>query len=130
MKIVNNQKYNNIPFYIILISIIISIFLMFNISYRNNKSEQEKYVRNRNILRNLDFDSDSLKICSRSSDDLVKYFETGDTSHVSLYTYKEDKEPSNITIDLINIITNEGNAEKNNKNYLSHLAPMVIFCIL
>ena len=45
MKIVNNQKYNNIPFYIILISIIISIFLMFNISYRNNKSEQEKYVR-------------------------------------------------------------------------------------
>ena len=68
-----------------------------------------EYNSSKNILRNLDFTSDSLEVCSRSSEDLVKYFQTGDTSYVTLYIYQEDEEPSKIIISLINILSDEGN---------------------
>jgi len=42
----------------------------------------------------------------------VNYFQTGDTNYVTLYAYQEDEEPSNITISLLNILSDEGNDDE------------------
>ena len=130
----NKNHYLSI-FYIILISILISSLLIINSPFRTKQKEKENIynngINNRlNILRNLDFNSDGTKICSRSSDDLVKYFQTGDISYVKLYQYDEDIEPSEIIISLINILSSEGDSDENNENYLNHLKPMIIFLVL
>ena len=70
--------------------------------------------------------SDSLEVCSRSSEELVNYFQTGDTNLVKLYEYQEDSEPSNTTIYLINILSDEGDSGDNSKKYAKHLAPMIV----
>ena len=130
----NKNHYLSI-FYIILISILISSLLIINSLFRTKQKEKENIynngINNRlNILRNLDFNSDGTKICSRSSEDLVKYFQTGDTSYVKLYQYDEDIEPSDKVISLINLLSSEGDSDENNENYLNHLKPMIIFSVL
>ena len=77
----------------------------------------------------MDFTSDSLEVCSRSSEDLVNYFQTGDTNYVTLYVYQEDEEPSNITISLLNILSDEGN-DDDTQNYKDHLSSAIIFLVL
>ena len=106
-------------YYIILIGILFSPLLIINSSYKIKQRELSKMNNNDNnsdinFLRKLDFNSDSMEICSKSSDDLINYFKTGDTNYVSLYTYEEDKEPSEITITYINLITGEGDEDENN----------------
>ena len=135
MKPSKKKKYNFTTYYIILISILISPLLILNSSYKIKQRNQAKlnnneYISKKNILRNLDFNSDSLEVCSRSSEELVNYFQTGDTNLVKLYEYQEDSEPSNTTIYLINILSDEGDSGDNSKKYAKHLAPMIVFTIL
>ena len=90
MKPSKKKKYNFTSYYIILISILISPLLILNSSYKIKQRNQAKlnnneYISKKNILRNLDFNSDSLEVCSRSSEELVNYFQTGDTNLVKLY---------------------------------------------
>ena len=136
MKFLEKKKFHFSILYIILISILFSFLLTINSSYINNQRIQEKekilndkYVYKSNILRKLDFVSDSLKVCSRSSKDLVKYFETGDTNYVKLYSYDEEIEPSEDIINFINILSNEGDSKENNNKYIKHLSPMIVFLI-
>ena len=120
MKHSKKKKYNLTTYYIILISILISPLLILNSSYKVKQRNQSKLNNNeynlkKNNLRNLDFNSDSLEVCSRSSEELVNYFQTGDTNLVKLYEYQEDSEPSNTTIYLINILSDEGDSGDNTK---------------
>ena len=122
-------------YYIILISILISPLLIINSSYKLKQREQSKINDNdknsdMNFLRKLDFKSDSLEICSKSSEDLINYFKTGDTNYVTLYAYDENKEPSEIAITYVNIIEGEGDEDENMDKIKNHLAPMIIFIIL
>ena len=137
-----NKKCDYSIFYIIILiisSILISSLLISNyfLGIKQRKKEKEKeniskkdLIKKLNIFRNLDFASDGTEICSRSSDDLVKYFQTGDTNYVELYHYNEDVEPSEIIISLINILTGEGNFDENNKKYSIQLIPFAIFFFL
>jgi hypothetical protein len=72
--------------------------------------------------RKLNFYTDSLKICARSSENLIKYFETGDTQYVELYEYKNEEEPSNYTLQFIKIISGDTNEEDAKNTLLSHYA--------
>ena len=122
-------------YYIILIGILFSPLLIINSHYKIQQRELSKANNNDNnsdinFLRKLDFNSDSMEICSKSSDDLINYFKTGDTSYVSLYTYEEDKEPSEITMTYVNLVTGEGDEDENMDKIKTHLAPMIIFVIL
>ena len=134
MKFSKKENTYLTSFYIILISLLISPLLIINSSYKIKQREiaiiqnNEKNAKIKS-LRNLDFNSDSLEICHRGSKNLLNYFETGDSNNLKLYEYKEEKEPSDISIYLINILSNEGDSNKNNKNYLKHIAPMIIFLI-
>ena len=137
MKLSDEKKFKFSTIHIIIISILISFLLTINSSYINNRRKKEKVkifndkdIYKPNILRKLDFVSDSLQVCSRSSKDLVKYFETGDTNYVKLYSYDEEVEPSDVVINFINILSNEGDSNENNKKYIKHLSPMIIFLIL
>ena len=139
-----NKKCDYSIFYIIILiisSILISSLLISNyflgIKQRKKEKEKEKeniskkdLIKKLNIFRNLDFASDGTEICSRSSDDLVKYFQTGDTNYVKLYQYNEDVEPSEIIISLINIISGEGNFNNNNETYQKHLWPFAVCLFL
>ena len=133
----NKKNEYSIFYIIILISILISSLLLLNYYFEIKQKEKEKehiskkeLIKKLNIFRNLDFASDGTEICSRSSDDLVKYFQTGDTNYVELYRYDEDVEPSEIIISLINILSGEGNSKENNETYGNHLLPMIIFLLL
>ena len=130
-----SSEKNFINYYIILISILISPLLIINSSYKLKQREQSKINDNdknseMNFLRKLDFKSDSLEICSKSSEDLINYFKTGDTNYVTLYAYDENKEPSEIAITYVNIIEGEGDEDENMDKIKNHLAPMIIFIIL
>ena len=137
-----NKKCDYSIFYIIILiisSILISSLLISNyfLGIKQSKKEKEKeniskkdLIKKLNIFRNLDFASDGTEICSRSSDDLVKYFQTGDTNYVKLYQYNEDVEPSEIIISLINIISGEGNFNNNNETYQKHLWPFAVCLFL
>ena len=130
-----SSEKNFTNFYLILISILISPLLIINSSYKLRQREQSKINDNdknseMNFLRKLDFKSDSLEICSKSSEDLINYFKTGDTNYVTLYAYDENKEPSEIAITYVNIIEGEGDEDENMDKIKNHLAPMIIFIIL
>ena len=129
----SNRNLTN--YYIILIGILFSPLFIINSHYKIQQRELSKANNNDNnsdinFLRKLDFNSDSMEICSKSSDDLINYFKTGDTSYVSLYTYEEDKEPSEITMTYVNLVTGEGDEDENIDKIKTHLAPMIIFVIL
>ena len=128
------KQSNFTTYFIILIGILISPLLIINASNKIKQRVKSWHINNENnlklnILRNLDFTSDSLEVCSRSSEDLVNYFQTGDTNYVTLYAYQEDEEPSNITISLLNILSDEGNDE-DTQNYKDHLSSAIIFLVL
>ena len=109
--------------------ILIFFSLKLNSAYKINQKDKE-YITKFNILRNLDFTSDAEKVCNRGSDDLIKYFQTGDINYIKLLEYNENKEPSEIVISLINILSSEGKSEENNSKYLNHLLPFLLFLIL
>ena len=80
--------------------------------------------------RRLDFYNDSMKICSRSSEELIKYFETGDTQYVKLYEYTDENEPPDYILSFIDYISDEGDSETNFNAYMSHHLPIIFFFIV
>ena len=80
--------------------------------------------------RRLDFYNDSMKICSRSSEELIKYFETGDTQYVKLYEYTDENEPPDYILSFIDYLSDEGDSETNFNAYMSHHLPIIFFFIV
>ena len=80
--------------------------------------------------RELDFYEDSMKVCSKSSENLAKYFETGDTQYVKLYEYTSENDPPEYIIALTNALSSEGNSEENFNTYLKHHLPILFFLVV
>ena len=96
------------------------------IHLKNEKNLEEETI----FGRKLDFQTDSLKVCSRSSEKLIKYFETGDTQFIKLFENKENDEPKEYITSLINFLSNEGSMEENINKYISHLSFVVVIFVL
>ena len=91
---------NKLKFYhILLLSCLFSSLLILNSNYANQKREQEKLssqsaklfnnlISRRKLSEASDRRSKTNEVCSRGSDDLVKYYQTGDLSLIDL-----DNEP-------------------------------------
>ena len=126
------------PYYVLLISILLAPFLIKISSIQVEKRKQEKvhskivevnnsektFLRN---LRNLDFYSDSIKVCERSSEELIKYFETGDTQYVKLYELKEEEKPKDYILAFIDYLSNEGDSKENLNKYIKHQLLSILF---
>ena len=125
-------------YHILFLSILFSIFLIKNSFIQKNKRKPEQNqiknieIKNREIpfLRQLNFYDDSIKVCKRSSENLKKYFETGDTKYVKLYELSEQEKPPNYILSLIDLLSNEGNSEENFNNYMRHLLPTIFFFVV
>ena len=126
------------PYYVLLISILLVPFLIKISSIQVEKRKQEKvqskilevnnsaktFLRN---LRNLDFYSDSIKVCERSSEELKKYFETGDIQYVKLYELKEEEKPNDYILAFIDYLSNEGDSKENFNKYIKHHILSILF---
>ena len=79
------------PYHIILISCLLCTVMIFNSNYvkeqrakeRLNKEMSETYNEMMS-LRRLEGNSNSDKVCSKGSDDLIEYYKTGDLSLIDL----------------------------------------------
>ena len=136
MKLIKNFFINRK--HILLIRILIISFLIKNsnilaenINRENIVFEDDQKIQEESIYgRKLNFQTESLQICSKSSEKLKKYFETGDTENVKLYELEEKDETKEYIITLINILSNEGNFEENINKYISHLILVILFFIV
>mgnify|MGYP006873039110 CR=1 FL=1 len=123
MKDKNETKTILKPYFIILLIILICSPLLKFIPILDEKITIFLDNKLRIIFgRKLNFHTDSLKVCSRSSENLAKYFETGDTQYVELYEYKNEEEPSNFTLEFIKALSGESNGEDVNNIFLAHYA--------
>ena len=119
------------PYFIILLIILICFPLLKFSSLLNEKIKI--FLDNKLGFffgRKLNFNTDSLKVCARSSANLVKYFETGDTQYVELYEYKNDEEPSKFTLEFIKFLSDDSNEKETNNTFLAHYALTFSFFIL
>ena len=87
-------------------------------------------ISNIPFKRELNFYEDSMKVCSKSSQNLAKYFETGDTQYVELYEYTSEKDPPEYIIALINTLSSEGDSEENFNTYMRHHLPIIFFFVV
>ena len=128
------------PYYVIIISILLVPILIKNSQSKAEKRKQEKTIpkiiqenyspKEKSILRRLDFYSDSIKVCERSSEELIKYFQTGDTQYVKLYELKNDQKPNDYILALIDFLSEEGDKNENYNKYMRHHIPTLIFFII
>ena len=94
-------------YHIILISMIISPFLVLNSNLVNKKKEQHKILKENEIFmrklygRNLDFTEDTNTICKKGTEDLQKYYETGDPETIGLKEGNITKEDEGEYIDAL-----------------------------
>ena len=58
--------------------------------------KKEHIIKNNHIFRReLDFHDDSIKVCKKSSENLVKYFKTGYIQYVEFHDEKDPGNPPN-----------------------------------
>ena len=120
-------------YHIIFISILLVPFILRNSSKTIKKIIPNVIQRNIDEIffgRKLNFYSDSIKICNRSSENLTKYFETGDTKYVKLYEFKEDEESKEYIIALIDTLSGEGDTQENFNKYANHLTYIFFFFLV
>ena len=124
-------------YHIILIAMIISPFLVLNSNSINKKKEQRKIFRQNEIFmrklygRNLGFKEDTKEICDKGTEDLRKYYETGDPETIGLKEGAIEKEDEGEYITaLVNLISSEGDSGDNIMNYAMHLIPVLIFLVI
>ena len=119
------------PYFIILLIILICSPLL---KFSSLLNEKIKIFLDKKLGfffgRKLNFNTDSLKVCARSSKNLVKYFETGDTQYVELYEYKNEEEPSKFTLEFINFFSDDSNEEEAKNTFLAHYSLVITFLIL
>ena len=129
------KEYKTLQFYhIILISMLISPLLILNSNSINKKRHQEKLIKNemKNLfLRKLDFTSDTNKICEKGTDELKKYYKTGDGEKLGIKDGKIESgdNPEHINA-LVNLVSGEGDSTENATNYAKHLIPVIIFLVI
>jgi hypothetical protein len=81
-------------YHIILISMIISPFLVLNSNLVNKKKEEQKIFKQNEIFmrklygRNLDFKEDTNTICEKGTEELRNYYATGDLETIGLMKVK------------------------------------------
>ena len=152
---------NKLKFYhILLLSCLFSSLLILNSNYANQKREQEKLssqsaklfnnlISRRKLSEASDRRSKTNEVCSRGSDDLVKYYQTGDLSLIDLDNEPikcDDKDESYMkalralakkflendkktTNNLRNL--DEGDSDKDNiVQYAMRILAMIIFLII
>ena len=124
------KQYNLVLITIFLFILIIKIYLsqdQENLSYKNN----EEFENEVHLLRKLNFLEESDKVCKRSSDNLQKYYKTGDTKNVKFYENKvNDENPPDYILSLINYLSDEGNSKENYKNYTKHHILSILFFVI
>ena len=81
------------------------------------------------FLRKLDFTSDTNDICKKGTEELQKYYESGDGEIIGLDGDKIEsgKNPDYINA-LINIISDEG--DQDIMDYIMHIIPVLIFLVI
>ena len=92
--------------------------------------EREQNNQENVFKRKLDAYSDTLKICERSTNDLQKYFETGDIKYVKLYNYKGNEKVPYYIFNLIDYLLEKGDSKFNLRKYLKHIVLPFIFFII
>ena len=140
------QRSNNFTpkfkfYHVILISIMLSPLLIINSNSLNKKREKEKQLKQDEIImrklyaRNLEDDTfaeDTKTICKKGTEELQKYYETGDGNIIGI---KDDDEVKSKKKDeyvdaLINLISSEGDTVDNLKTYLMHIIPIIVFLVI
>ena len=124
-------------YHIILISMIISPFLVLNSNSINKKKEQQKLFKQNEIFmrklygRNLDFKEDTNTICEKGTEELRQYYETADPNVIGIEEggIKSDNKDDYITA-LINLISGDGDSGDNIMKYIMHLIPVLIFAVI
>ena len=151
------------PYHIILFSCLLCSVLILNSNHVNEQRAQIKLSKEKTqayeeimALRRLEGESNSDKVCKKGSDDLVKYYQTGDLSLIDLEEGAikcEDKDTSymkalrglarsllgdsdsssedgdNDGSHLRNL--DEGDSEKDNlMQYLDRILPMAVFLVI
>ena len=129
------KEINNLKFYhIILISMLISPLLVLNSNLNNKQREKERSIRkelNNVFLRKLDFKEDTNLICNKGSDELKDYYKTGDEEKIGIKKGKiENKDKSEHTNALINLVSSEGDTMDNAKTYAMHVIPVLVFLVI
>ena len=133
------KKNSGLKYYhIILLSILVCPLLILNSNSVNNKREQEKLFKQekekiKNIfLRRLDFASDTNDICKKGTEDLQKYYETGDGNIIGIDDDKiESKNNPKYIQALINLITgSENEGDSGIIDYIKHIIPALIFLVI
>lgn len=145
------------PYHIILISCLLCTIMILNSNYVNeqrakerlNKEMSETYIEMMS-LRRLEGNSNSDKVCSKGSDDLIEYYKTGDLSLIDLEEGAikcEDKDTSymkalrGLARKLLgdddesseNTLRNldEGDSTKDNlMQYLDRILPLAVFLVI
>ena len=142
------------PYHIILISCLLCTVMIFNSNYVNEQRAKERLNKEMSetynemmSLRRLEGNSNSDKVCSKGSDDLIEYYKTGDLSLIDLEDGAikcEDKDASymkalrGLARKLLgdsdgssdNTLRNldEGESIKDNlMQYLNRILPMAVF---
>lgn len=133
------KKNSGLKYYhIILLSILVCPLLILNSNSVNKKREQEKLFKQekekiKNIfLRRLDFASDTNDICKKGTEDLQKYYETGDGNIIGIDDDKiESKNNPEYIQALINLITgSENEGDSGIIDYIKHIIPALIFLVI
>ena len=145
------------PYHIILISCLLCTVMILNSNYVNEQRAKERLNKEMGetynemmSLRRLEGNSNSDKVCSKGSDDLIEYYKTGDLSLIDLEEGAikcEDKDASymkalrGLARKLLgdsdesndNTLRNldEGDSTKDNlMQYLDRILPMAVFLVI
>ena len=136
------KKTKQINIYFIIVCLLaVSSFLMIffsiietkNTNSFNSQKEQSNNDNNVFFGRKLDFHNDSIEICSKSSENLVKYFETGKTKYVNLYDQKSAENPPDHIKTLLEAFNDDINGEERQDDivsYLLHFSPILFFYLV
>jgi hypothetical protein len=74
--------------------------------------KKEQITKNNPIFRReLDFHDDSIKVCNKSSENLVKYFKTGFIQYVEFHDEKDPGNPPNYIKELLEAVSYDNDLE-------------------
>ena len=115
-------------FIFIILSLLAAIFLLIIIKSEKFNSNT---IENNAFGRELEFYEDSIKVCNKSSENLVKYFQTGSVQYVELHSEEDPDNPPDYIKDLLDFLFNEDldEEQKNDKivSYFNHIAAIFFF---
>ena len=136
MKII--KEILKLKYCFVIISLLIIILFFFIKSEKgitNNPKKEQKTLNNHIFGRELDFHDDSIKVCSKSSENLVKYFKTGSIQYVEFHSEEDPGNPPNYIKTLLEAISFDNDLEGEQRtdkavSYLMHFSPIFFFYLV